>query len=164
MTYQVYGLNLTKGQVDKLQRAAKKSCPVSTSLTHANLRYHKMLLTFRGVQKITKLIQQGTGGMNLEMSAALLKGNMKKEDGFLPMLDLLASTALPILAKTVFPALGVGALSVVGSADVSNAMGSGLYLKPSGCVCTKKPSGNGLYMKPSAVRIVQGDGYYLKRG
>ena len=123
-----------------------------------------MLLTSRQVQKITKLLQKGTGGMNLEMSVAQLKENMKKEGGFLPMLAGLAMRALPMVAKTILPALGVGALSGLGSAAVSKAMGSGLYLKRGGCVCTVKPSGTGLYLKPSAARIVQGDGLYLKRG
>ena len=117
MTYHEYGLNLTKGQADKLQRAAKKGCPVTIRLAHSNLRGdHKMLLTSRQVQKITKLLQQGTGGMNLEMSAAQLKENMKKEGGFLPMLADLAMRALPMVAKTILPALGVDALGGLGSA------------------------------------------------
>ena len=165
MTYQEYGLNLTKGQADKLQRAAKKGCPITIRLSHANLRgEHKMLLTARQVQKITKLLQKGTGGMHLEMSASQLKENVQKVGGFLPMLAGLAMRALPLVAKTVLPALGIGALSGLGSAAVSKAVGSGLYLKRGGCVCTVKPSGSGLYLKPSTTRIVQGDGLYLKRG
>ena len=80
------------------------------------------------------------------------------------MVSGLASAALPMLAKTVLPDLGVRALSSLGSAAVSKAMGSGLYLKRCGCVCTVKPSGTGLYLRPSAARIVQGDGLYLKMG
>ena len=64
----------------------------------------------------------------------------------------------------MLPALGVGVLSCLGSAAVSKAMGSGLYLKRDDCVCTVNPSGTGLYLKPSAVPIVQGDGRYQKRG
>ena len=123
-----------------------------------------MLLTARQVQKITKLLQKGTGGMHLEMSASQLKENVQKVGGFLPMLAGLAMRALPLVAKTVLPALGIGALSGLGSAAVSKAVGSGLYLKRGGCVCTVKPSGSGLYLKPSTTRIVQGDGLYLKRG
>ena len=73
---------------------------------------------------------------------------MKKKGGFLPLFASLASTALRILAKTMF--LGVGALSSLGSAIVSKAMGSGLYLKRGDSVFTVKPSGTGLYLKPSA--------------
>lgn len=165
MTYQEYGLNLTKGQADKLQRAAKKGCPVTIRLSHANLRgEHAMLLTTRQIQKITKLLQKGSGGMNLELSATQLKENMQKVGGFLPMLAGLAMRALPMVAKTILPALGVGALSGLGSTAISKAIGSGLYLKRGGCVCTVKPSGKGLYLKPSNARIIQGDGLYLKRG
>lgn len=165
MTYQEYGLNLAKGQADKLQRAAKKGCPVTIRLSHANLRGdHAMLLTTRQIQKITKLLQKGSGGMNLELSATQLKENMQKVGGFLPMLAGLAMRALPMVAKTILPALGVGALSGLGGVAVNKALGSGLFLKRGGCVCTVKPSGKGLYLKPSNARIVQGDGLYLKRG
>ena len=165
MTYHEYGLNLTKGQADKLQRAAKKGCPVSIRLSHANLQGdHKMMLTSRQIQKITKLLQKGSGGMNLEMSATQIKENMQKEGGFLPMLAGLAMRSLPMVAKTILPALGVGALSGLGGVAVNKVLGSGLYLKRGGCVCTVKPSGNGLYLKPSNARITYGDGLYLKRG
>ena len=70
-----------------------------------------MLLTARQVQKITKPLQQGTGGMNLKMSATQLKENMQKVGGFLPMFAGLAARAIPMIAKTVLPALGIGALS-----------------------------------------------------
>ena len=108
MTYQEYGLNLTKGQADKLQRAAKKGCPVTIRLSHANLRgEHAMLLTTRQIQKITKLLQKGSGGMNLELSVTQLKENMQKVGGFLPMLAGLAMRALPMVAKTILPALAI---------------------------------------------------------
>jgi len=162
MTYQEFGLNLTKGQADKLQQAAKKGCPVSIRLSHANLRgEHKMMLTNRQIQKIAKLLQKGTGGMTLELSMAQMKENMQKVGGFLPMLAGLAARALPMLAKTVLSALSMGALSGLGSAAVSKAVGSGLYLKRGGCLCTVEPSGRGLYLKPSTAKIVQGNGLYL---
>ncbi|CAC5382149.1 unnamed protein product [Mytilus coruscus] len=165
MTYHEHGLNLTKGQADKLQQAAKKGCPVSIRLSHANLQgEHKMLLTSRQIQKIAKLLQKGTGDMVLELSTTQLKENMQKVGGFLPMLAGLAMRTLPMLAKTILPALGVGALSGLGGVAVNKALGSGLYLKRGGCVCTVKPSGNGLYLKPSNARITYGDGLYLKRG
>ncbi|CAG2185266.1 DPH6 [Mytilus edulis] len=165
MTYHEHGINLTKGQADKLQRAAKKGCPFSIHLSHAKLRgEHKMWLTTRQVQKIAKLLQKGTGGMVLELSATQLKENMQKVGGFLPMLAGLAMRALPMLAKTILPALGVGALSGLGGVAVNKALWSGLYLKRGGCVCTVKPSDKGLYLKPSNARITYGDGLYLKRG
>ena len=62
--------------------------------------------------------------MNLEMSAAQLKENMKKKGGFLPLFAGLASSALRILEKNVLPVLGVGSLSGLGSAALSEAIGS----------------------------------------
>ena len=165
MTYHEHGINLTKGQADKLQRAAKKGCPVSIRLSHAKLQgEHKMWLTTRQVQKIAKLLQKGTGGMVLELSATKLKENMQKVGGFLPMLAGLAMRALLMLAKTILPALGVGVLSGLGGVAVNKVLWSGLYLQRGGCVCTVKPSDKGLYLKPSNARITYGNGLYLKRG
>ena len=70
MDYVEYGLTLTKGQADKLQRAASNGCPVSIRLTHANLSGdHRILLTRRQAQKIEKLRQSGKGGMTLALSS-----------------------------------------------------------------------------------------------
>ena len=136
MDYQEYGLTLTKGQADKLKRAAAKGCPVSIRLSHTNLSGdHRMLLTRRQLQKIHKLLQSGKGGMTLELSSKQVKQNVMKLGGFLPILAGLAASALPVLAKTLLPALGVGALSGLGSAAISKAVGSGLYLKRGGKVC-----------------------------
>ena len=66
----MYGLNLTKGQADKLQRATKNVCLVSIRLAHANLKGdHRTLPTFRQFQKITKLLLWSCiCGRHLEMS------------------------------------------------------------------------------------------------
>lgn len=167
MTYSEYGLNLSSSQRDKLRLAAKrKPCPVSIRLSHENLSGNdKLLLTNRQIQKINKLKRTGEGGMILEMSTTQLKQNMQKEGGFLPMLAGLAMRALPMVAKTVLPALGVGALSGLGGVAVNKALGSGLYLKKGGQVCCVEPHGKGLYLSPARLpKTVQGDGLYLKRG
>ena len=44
------------------------------------------------------------------MTSKQLKHNTKIEGGFLGLLAGLAAKAIPMLAKTVIPALGVGAL------------------------------------------------------
>ena len=66
------------------------------------------------------------------MSSKQLKHNTKIEGGFLGLLPELAARALPMIAKTVLPALGVGALSGLASSGVQKAMGSGLCLKKGG--------------------------------
>ena len=63
-----------------------------------------------------------------------LKHNTKVEGGFLGLLAGLAARALPMLAKIVLPALGVGALSRLASSGVQKAIGSVLYLKKNGWI------------------------------
>ena len=100
------------------------------------------------------------------MTSKQLKHNMKVEGGFLGLLAGLAARALPMLAKTVLPALGVGALSGLASTGVQKAMGNGLYLKKGGLVSQVETDGEGLYLKPYKGKRLQsyGDGLYLKQG
>ena len=100
------------------------------------------------------------------MSSRQLKHNTKVEGGFLGLLARLAARALPMLAKTVLPALGVGALSRLASMGVQKAMGSGLYLKKGGLVSQVETDGQGLYLKPYKGKGLEsyGDGLYLKQG
>ena len=97
------------------------------------------------------------------MTSKQLKHNTKIEGGFLGLLDGLAARALPMVAKTVLPALGVGALSGLASSGVQKAMVSGLYLKKGGCVSQVETGGHGLYLKPYKGKGLQ-SGLYLKRG
>ena len=71
-----------------------------------------------------------------------------------------------MVAKTILPALGVGAFFGLVSLGLQKAMGLGLYLKKGGCVCQVETDGSGLYIKPYKGRGLQsyGDGLYLKRG
>ena len=100
------------------------------------------------------------------MSSRQLKHNTKVEGGFLGLLSGLAARALPMLAKTVLPALGVGALSGYASTGIQKAMGSGLYLKKGGIVSQVETDGHGLYLKPYKGKGLKshGDGLYLKQG
>ena len=100
------------------------------------------------------------------MTSKQLKHNTKIEGSFLSLLAGLAATALPMIAKTVLPALGVGALSGLASSGVQKAMAPGLYLKKGGCVSQVETDGHGLYLKPYKGKGLQsyGDGLYLKRG
>ena len=70
-----------------------------------------------------------------------------------------------MVARTVLPALGVGALSGLASSGVQKAMGSGLYLKKRGLVSQVETVGYGLYLKPYEGKGLQsyGDGLYLKQ-
>ena len=91
------------------------------------------MLTHSQANKLQKAIERGKR-VTFRMSKKQLKHNLKIEGGFLGLLAGLAARALPMIAKTVLPALGVGALSGLASTGVQKAMGSGLYLKKGGLV------------------------------
>ena len=124
-----------------------------------------LALTKSQVTKIAKAYQGGKG-TTIKMSKSQLAHNMKVEGGFLGMLASLAARALPMLAKTVLPALGVGgALTGLASSGVQKVMGQGLYLKKGGCIYQVETDGKGLYLGPvsgSGFDSV-GDGLYLKK-
>ena len=122
-------------------------------------------LTKSQVAKIAKAYRSGKG-TTIKMSKSQLAHNMKVEGGFIGMLAGLAARALPTLAKTVLPALGVGALSGLASSGVQKVMSQGLYLKKGGCICRVETDGKGLYLGPvsgSGFAAV-GDGFYLRNG
>ena len=123
-------VNISEGQKEKLQHAIKAGCPtVSIRLGHEDLQGNDILaITNSQAKKMTKAHKNGKG-ITIMMSPSQLKHNRKIEGGFLGLLAGLAARALPMIAKTVLPALGVGALSGLASSGVSKAMGSGLYLK-----------------------------------
>ena len=114
---------------------------------------------------MTKAHENGKG-ITIRMTSKQLKHNTKIEGGFVVLLAGLAVRALPMIAKTVLPALGVGALSGLASSEVQKAMGSGLYLKKGGCICQVEMDGHGLYLKLYKGNGLQsnGDGLYLKQG
>ena len=128
-------VNLSEGQKEKLQHAIKANCAaVSIRLGHEDLKVNDILaITESQAKKIAKAHENGKG-ITIRMSSKQLKHNTKIEGGFLGRLAGLAARALPMIAKTVLPALGVGALSGLASSGVQKAMGSGLYLKKGGLV------------------------------
>ena len=159
-------VNISEGQKQKLQSALQVGGPVSIRLGHEDLNGEDVLaLTNSQVNKITKAYEGGKG-ITIKMSKSQLAHNKKVEGGFLGMLASLAARALPMLAKTVLPALGVGALTGLASSGVQKVMGQGLYLKKGGCVCQVETDRKGLYLGPvsgSGFAAV-GDGLYLKKG
>ena len=129
-------VNILEGQKEKLQHAIKAGClAVSIRLGHEDLESnHILAFTNSQVKKLAKALENGKG-ITIRMSSKQLKHNTKIEGGFPCLLAGLATRALPMIAKTVLPALGVGALSGLASSGVKKAMGMGLYLKKGGCVC-----------------------------
>ena len=101
------------------------------------------MLTNAQFNKYNKAKEQGKG-ITIRMSNKQLKYNSKVEGGFLGLLAGLAARALPMVAKTVLPALGVGALSGLASSGVQKAMGNGLYLKKGGIVSRVETDGSSM--------------------
>ena len=160
-------VNISEGQKEKLQRAIKVNCSaLSIRLGLEDLKGNDILaVTESQSKKIAKAYENGKG-ITIRMSLRQLKHNTKVKGGFLGLLAGLAARALPMLAKTVLPALGVGALSGLASTGVQKAMGSGLYLKKGGIVSQVETDGHGLYLKPYKGKGLKshGDGLYLKQG
>ena len=158
-------VKISEGQKEKLQHALKANCPtISIRLNHEDLNGNDILaITKSQAKKLAKAHEDGKG-ITIRMTSKQLKHNMKTEGGFLGLLAGLAARALPMIAKTVLPALGVGALSGLASSGVQKAMGNGLYLKKGGLVSQVETDGEGLYLKPYKALKGYGEGLYLKQG
>ena len=160
-------VNISEEQKEKLQHAIKTNCSmVSIRLGYEDLKGNDILAVTESQAKKLAKAYENKKGITIKMSFKQLKHNMKVEGGFLGLLARLAARALPILAKTVLPALGVGALSGLASTGVQKAMGSGLYLKKGGLVSQVETDGQGLYLKPYKGKGLNsyGDGLYSKQG
>ena len=156
-------VKISEWQKEKLQHALKANCSlISIRLNHEDLNGNDILaVTKSQAKKLAKAHEDGKG-ITIRMTSKQLKHNMKVEGGFLGLLAGLAARALPMIAKTVLPALGVGALST----GVQKAMGNGLYLKKGGLISQVETDGEGLYLKPYKGKGLKGhgDGLYLKQG
>ena len=164
--YNEFNVNISEGQKRKLKRALKVGEPTSIRLTYEDLIGNDDLyLTKSQIDKIKKAYAGGKG-VTINMSKAQLDHNKKVEGGFLGLLARLAMRAAPILAKTILPALGVGALTGLASSGVQKVMGQGLYWKKGGCVCHVETDGKGLYLSPASGSGFSqlGNGLYLKKG
>ena len=137
-------VNISDGQKQKLQHAIDAGfAKTSLRLGKDDLEgEHKLAVTKAQHNKLNRAIEQGKS-ITFRMSKKQLKHNIKVEGGFLGLLAGLAARALPMIAKTVLPALGVGALRGLASTGVQKAMGNGLYLKKGGCVCQVETDGYG---------------------
>ena len=160
-------VNISEGQKEKHQHAINASfSAVSIRLGHEDLKGNDILaVTNSQAKKLAKAHENGKG-ITIRMTSKQLKNNTKIEGGFLGLLAGLAARALPFVAKTVLPALGVGALSGLASSGVQKAMGSGLNLKEGGHICQIETDGHRLYLKPYKGKGLQsyGDRLYLKQG
>ena len=142
-------VKISDGQKEKLQHALKANCPtISIRLNHEDVNGNDILaITKSQAKKLAKAHEDGKG-ITIRMTSKQLKHNMKTEGEFLGLLAGLTARALPMIAKTVLPALGVGALSGLASSGVQKAMGNGLYLKTEVLLVKwKRMGGGGIILK-----------------
>ena len=160
-------VNISDTQRKKLKDAIDAGCATMTlNLKNTDLRGgDKLALTHSQANKLQKAIERGKR-VTFRMSKKQLKHNLKIEGGFLGLLAGLAARALPMLARTVLAALGVGALSGLASSGVQKAMGNGLYFKKGGLIARVETDGRGLYLSPYKGKGLNsyGNGLYLKQG
>ena len=123
-------VNISDGQKQKLKHAIDAGCTItSLRLGKDDLEgEHKLAITTAQYNKLKRAIEQGKG-ITIRMSLKYLKHNIKVEGGFLGLLAGLAARALPMIAKNVLPALGVGALSGLASSGVQKQWVMGYILK-----------------------------------
>ena len=152
-------VNISEGQKEKLQHPIKANCSmVNIRLGYEDLKGYGILAVTESQAKKLAKAYENKKGITIRMSSRQLKHNTKVEGGLLGL--------LPMLAKTVLPALGVGAFSGLASTGVSKAIGSSLYLKKGGLVTQVETDGKGLYLKPYKGKGLEsyGDGLYLNQG
>ena len=110
-------VKISEGQKEKLHHAVKAVCSaVNIRLGRGDLKGNDILaVTNSQAEKLAKAYKDV---ITIRLSSRQLKHNTKIEGGFLGILAGLAARALPMIAKTVLPALRVGALSRLASSGV----------------------------------------------
>ena len=163
--YYEHRVSISNGQRDKIRKAIESKTGVSIKLANSDLIGDDLLaLTKAQTLRLQKALATGKG-ITIKMSKTQVRKNLKVEGGFLGMLAGLAARALPFLAKSILPALGIGALTGVANAGVSKALGNGLYLKKGGNTMRVETDGKGLYLSPASGAGLKkyGDGLYLSQ-
>ena len=163
--YHEHRVSISNGQRDKIRKAIESKTGVTIKLANSDLIGDDLIaLTKAQTLRLQKAYETGKG-ITIKMSKTQVRKNLQVEGGFLGMLAGLAARALPFLAKSILPALGIGALTGVANAGVSKALGNGLYLKKGGKTMRVETDGKGLYLSPASGAGLKkyGDGLYLSQ-
>jgi len=158
-------VNISHKQKEQLRKALAAGEHLSLHLSHADLVGNDIIgVTQSQLSRLKKAHETGKG-VTIKMSKTQVARNMKIEGGILSLLAGLASRAIPFIAKTVLPALGVGALSSLASTGVQKLVGDGLYIKKSGCVCEIETYGKRFLLEPADGKSFKklGNGLYLRK-
>ena len=163
--YYEHRVSISNGQRDKIRKAIESRTGVTIKLANSDLIGDDLIaLTKAQTLRLQKAYETGKG-ITIKMSKTQVRKNLQVEGGFLGMLAGLAARALPFLAKSILPALEIGALTGVANATVSKALGNGLYLKKGGNTMRVETDGKGLYLSPASGAGLKkyGDGLYLSQ-
>ena len=163
--YYEHRVSISNGQRDKIRKAIESRTGVTIKLANSDLIGDDLIaLTKAQTLRLQKALATDKG-LTIKMSKTQVRKNLQVEGGFLGMLAGLAARALPFLAKSILPALGIGALTGVANAGVSKALGNGLYLKKGGNTMRVETDGKGLYLSPASGAGLKkyGDGLYLSQ-
>jgi len=137
---------------------------LSLHLSHADLVGNDIIgVTQSQLSRRKKALETGKGVI-IKMSKTQVARSMKIEGGFLSLLAGLASRVIPFIAKTVLPALGVGALSSLATTGMHKLVGDGLFIKKGGCVCEVETDGKRVLLEPADGKSFKklGNGLYLR--
>jgi len=163
--YTNVGVNISDKRKEQLKKAFAAGEHLSLHPTHTDLVGNDIIgVTKSQLSRLKKAHETGKGVI-IKMSKTQVARNMKIEGGFLSLLAGLASRAIPFTAKTVLPALGVGALSSLASTGVQKLAGDGLCIKKGGCVCEIETDGKRVLLEPANLKPFKklGNGLYLRK-
>ena len=163
--YYEHRVSISNGQRDKIRKAIESRTGVTIKLANSDLIGDDLLaLTKAQTLRLQKALATDKS-ITIKMSKTQVRKNLQVDGGFLGMFAGLAARALPFLAKSILPALGIGALTGVANAGVSKALGNGLYLKKGGNTMRVETDGKGLYLSPASGAGLKkyGDGLYLSQ-
>ena len=161
--YTNVGVNISDKQKEQLNKAIAAGKHLSLHLSHADLVGNDIIgVTQSQISRLKKAHETGKGVI-IKMSKTQVAPNMKIEGGFLSLLAGLASQSIPFIAKTVLPALGVGALSSPAITGVQKLVSDGLYIKKGGCVGEVETDGKRVLLEPADGKSFKklGNGLYF---
>ena len=129
MEYQVYKVNLSKSQKQKLKEAVERKTEVTLRLDNKNLQGNDgIAITKTQLNRINKAIN-GKKGIDLKLSKTQIAYNKRVQGGILPFL---AIPALIAAGKAAAAAAATGAVGAAAAHGVKKVLGDGLYLKRGG--------------------------------
>jgi len=165
--YTNVSVNISDKEKEQLKKALAAGDHLSLHLSHADLVGNDVIgVTQSQLSRLKKAHETGKGAI-IKMSKTQVARNMKIEEDFLSLLARLASRAIPLIARTVLPALGGGALSSLASTGVQKLVGDGLYIKKGGCVCEVETDGKRVLLEPTDGESFKNSGnvlYVTKEG